>query len=482
MQIKRFEADDMNEALRLVKREFGQDAVILSAKEVTPSGILKAMRKKRIVVTAAMGTPTGPGSGHSDADPAFTGLLTSALKSEENFSADTPADIPSDTPTDRVSLSARPLVSDAPSSKKADSFSPFSAQVSVNTASPQAAQDLSVQAWQLVSTLRQYRKKETPPDDAARVQEKNTVPAVPLQAVWETPFFRMDRPQHRIAVVGPSGAGKSSMVAKLARYCQAVENKQIALVSLDRYRVGANGLLENTAKILNLSVVRAHGADDLLRTMEKFADVPVVLIDTPGMGGGDHVIQKEIGSLLKIAAPHEVHLVINATIRRRVMADILDRFAALDVNRLMLTHLDEYESRRDAVSDLYPTTQLSTVFCGTGVDLVDGLQFSGIGITPAGQSRFFPADTPVSPSASGGYPEAEEQYLAGRDSKVFHHPTCRFAKWGEGEDVSVFYTMAKAVDAGFSPCRRCCTVSEKRPATPKPSPSSGISRQYAAVF
>jgi flagellar biosynthesis protein FlhF len=38
MQIKRFEAEDMTEALRLVKRDFGDDAVILSAKEVRPGG------------------------------------------------------------------------------------------------------------------------------------------------------------------------------------------------------------------------------------------------------------------------------------------------------------------------------------------------------------------------------------------------------------------------------------------------------------
>jgi len=34
MQIKRFEAENMAEALKLVKQEFGSDAVILSAKSL----------------------------------------------------------------------------------------------------------------------------------------------------------------------------------------------------------------------------------------------------------------------------------------------------------------------------------------------------------------------------------------------------------------------------------------------------------------
>jgi flagellar biosynthesis GTPase FlhF len=57
MQIKRFEADDMTEALRLVKRECGDEAVILSAKEVRPGGFFSALRKKRVEITAATDYP-----------------------------------------------------------------------------------------------------------------------------------------------------------------------------------------------------------------------------------------------------------------------------------------------------------------------------------------------------------------------------------------------------------------------------------------
>ena len=34
MKIKRFEASNMAEALRMVRKEFGEDAVILSAKKI----------------------------------------------------------------------------------------------------------------------------------------------------------------------------------------------------------------------------------------------------------------------------------------------------------------------------------------------------------------------------------------------------------------------------------------------------------------
>ena len=88
MQIKRFEAADMTEALRLVKREFGDDAVILSAKEVRPGGFFSALRKKSVEITAATDYPVDKGGKRND----FSGLLSKHLNT--------------DAETDRVSLSS----------------------------------------------------------------------------------------------------------------------------------------------------------------------------------------------------------------------------------------------------------------------------------------------------------------------------------------------------------------------------------------
>ncbi len=46
MQIKRFEASEVREALRQVKKEFGPEAVILSIKHLTPRNGLKGLLKK----------------------------------------------------------------------------------------------------------------------------------------------------------------------------------------------------------------------------------------------------------------------------------------------------------------------------------------------------------------------------------------------------------------------------------------------------
>ena len=61
MQIKRFEARTMSEALKLVKDELGPEAVILSAcNRRSASGMLGCFKKPGVEVTAAGGGPLPP--------------------------------------------------------------------------------------------------------------------------------------------------------------------------------------------------------------------------------------------------------------------------------------------------------------------------------------------------------------------------------------------------------------------------------------
>lgn len=110
MQIKRFEAADMGEALRLVKREFGEEAVILSAKEIRPGGILGPLRKKRVEITAAADDPAA----NARREAPFYDVLSQRLKATEAI--------------DRVSLSVRPVVAaaaDSPPQTAAHFAEPF---------------------------------------------------------------------------------------------------------------------------------------------------------------------------------------------------------------------------------------------------------------------------------------------------------------------------------------------------------------------
>ncbi len=58
MLIKKFQAESMAEALKMVKAEFGLDAMILNSREYRRKGIMGLFRKPYVEVTASIGKTT----------------------------------------------------------------------------------------------------------------------------------------------------------------------------------------------------------------------------------------------------------------------------------------------------------------------------------------------------------------------------------------------------------------------------------------
>ena len=54
MKVKKYVAKSMPEAMNLIKKDLGKDAVILNSKEIKTGGIFGLFKKKNIEVIAAL--------------------------------------------------------------------------------------------------------------------------------------------------------------------------------------------------------------------------------------------------------------------------------------------------------------------------------------------------------------------------------------------------------------------------------------------
>jgi flagellar biosynthesis protein FlhF len=454
MQIKRFEADDMTEALRLVKREFGDDAVILSAKEMRPGGFFSSWRKKQVEITAAADYPQED----DEARHSFSEQLSQQLDTESE--------------NDRVSLSV-------PTHR-------FKSLHTVGPSLPHPYQPPHVSGAPLSTAGGREREQHRSTEPTPSVEVAQRPAAVGMDAVsWETmdshrraedtnnlttePFYRNRDAQQIIAFVGPHGAGKSTIVAKLARYCSTFENQRVGLISLDRFTMGSNSLLEKMAHIMDIPFAVARDGGDLQRVVDDYAGIDVILIDTPGMGGrpapsmGD-----DIRDLLRTARPDETHLVVNATVRQAVLDHAVETFSPMGIDRLLFTHMDEYDVDESIVR-MIETHRLPSSFYSDGVDLFDHLQE-----TTADRLRHFAGQTePAQDHAvanenrigNGMVRDSERhrnergrRFVANRNSELFHHPECKSVKRINVENITAFDSIEQALDEGFKPCRACCNV------------------------
>ena len=448
MQIKRFEAADMTEALRLVKREFGDEAVILSAKEVRPGGFFSSLRKKSVEITAATDYPAGEGGNSND----FSGLLSDHLNT--------------DAETDRVSLSSSPQPP-MPVARKFRSLSP--PQPASEERHPPVDGNRPLPVPGALSQGVRSGTGATRGGGAGHGSMTDAFGRVQGQAPIAAPFYRHPAGQKVIAVVGPCGAGKTSMVAKLAWHCQVVEKQPTGLISLDRFRIGANAILGKVARIMNLPLRVVHDAEQLRAAINDLADADVVLIDTPGMSGKDTAIMSEGGALLRLAGADETHLVVNATVRDEVAEACVATYAPLGVNRLLLTHVDEHSGAADGLRWV-EKFGLPSSFFGDGVDLADGFHEH---TAPGMAGATAPRDDDGGPvtllarkrgrtmsgSVKSDATSDSVHFVANRNSELFHHPACKSVKRINAENITAFSSIEQAMDEGFKPCRACCDIS-----------------------
>src|SRR5690606_6389638 len=97
------------------------------------------------------------------------------------------------------------------------------------------------------------------------------------------------------ALVGPTGVGKTTTVAKIAaQYAMRHGAGQVALITADVYRIGAQEQLRSFGQMLGVPVHVAHDRAALQDLLGLFGDRRLVLIDTAGVSQRD----SRVGQLL----------------------------------------------------------------------------------------------------------------------------------------------------------------------------------------
>jgi len=144
-----------------------------------------------------------------------------------------------------------------------------------------------------------------------------------------------------VALVGPTGVGKTTTVAKLAATFKLKQGKDVALITLDTYRIAAVDQLKTYAGILGVPLEIVTTPDEMAAAVERHKHRDGILIDTAGRSQRDNDRLTELAALVRAAQPHETHLVLSSTATQRVLLETVERFSAIHTDRIIFTKLDE---------------------------------------------------------------------------------------------------------------------------------------------
>lgn len=166
------------------------------------------------------------------------------------------------------------------------------------------------------------------------------------------------------AFVGPTGVGKTTTLAKLAAQAVLAHGRDsIALITTDRFRIGAQEQLRNYARILNIPLHVARDEQHLAELLPAVADRHLVLIDTAGMSPRDFQMMDLLKKMPVIDRRLKLLLVLSAQAQYSAMQDAITRFKAVPLAGMILTKLDETLSLGSALAAL---VQSGLPLCCTG--------------------------------------------------------------------------------------------------------------------
>jgi flagellar biosynthesis protein FlhF len=158
------------------------------------------------------------------------------------------------------------------------------------------------------------------------------------------PKKQKSRKTQVLAFIGPTGVGKTTTIAKLAGLCAMVEQKNVALITVDTYRIAAVEQLKTVGEIMNVPVKVVFTPEEIRDCLGELEDKDVVFLDTAGRSHKNTGQLTELISFLEQAQAEEVYLVLSGTSKTEDLFDIVQTFKPMRVTALILTKLDETSS------------------------------------------------------------------------------------------------------------------------------------------
>ena len=191
---------------------------------------------------------------------------------------------------------------------------------------------------------------------------------------------------HVVLIVGVNGTGKTTTVGKLASLARS-SGEQPLICAADTFRAAAVEQLEIWAARAGVDIVRAReGSDPAAVVFDaissgKARDRSPILVDTAGRLHTRVNLMSELEKIRRVAArevngaPHEVLIVLDATVGQNGLTQAREFMGAAGVNGVVLTKLDGTARGGVAVAIAHDL-KLPIRYVGVGEGIDDLVPFS----------------------------------------------------------------------------------------------------------
>lgn len=176
------------------------------------------------------------------------------------------------------------------------------------------------------------------------------------------------------ALVGPTGVGKTTTTAKLAaRVVMRHGSNQLALITTDGYRIGAQEQLRIYGRILGSMVHAVRDEADLGIAVNEFSGRRTVLIDTVGMSQRDQMVAEQVAMFGRMDRPVKRLLCLNSTSTLETLDEVVQAYRGSGLAGVVITKTDE-AARLGHVLDIVLRHRLPVYYVSTGQRVPEDLE------------------------------------------------------------------------------------------------------------
>ncbi|MDP6980476.1 MAG: flagellar biosynthesis protein FlhF [Myxococcota bacterium] len=369
MHIRRFEAATTAEAVRQIREELGDDALVLSVQKTRrkhgPFGLLsrpgvevtasvdREVRQGRPAMSSENSSATAlPGAealaAHAAAQPleGELRLLRAELRALRATREEDGNEI-------REELEAlRRVVLRRGGEKMVEALEGHAASLARAGFAARHAERIAARASGLAM-------------DASIPSEKTLLQGLVDELEANILIPRSDQAPPISFFVGAPGVGKTTTLAKIAAQ-EDERDDRVSLLTTDTFRIGAEDQLRTYADLLQVPFATAASPEVLAQRVEAF-EGSRILIDSAGRGRHDVEAMGDLIELRdRLGERAAVHLVLSAETKEADLRDQVRRYSALRPDDTIVTKVDESDDFTSMANVLLDQATPPLLWLGTG--------------------------------------------------------------------------------------------------------------------
>jgi len=384
MNIKRFFGKNSHEALSMVRRGLGEDAIIISNHMVNGGNEIMAYKEEEM---QAITTSQAEQPAQNDDIKGMTTLLSLINKKSRDQNLDkeainsTASAAEIDKPTNRMGKPIKASKHDKTNTKGVSPQLTIAETPEQHTSSQQVYDQQMADMLNEMREMRRVVESQLTTISWSNIQQRDAVKSKILNSLLNAGFSaslsrhlaeklpanlndvkstdwvktilakNMNSIENEtevldqggiFALIGPTGVGKTTTMAKMAaRYVMKHGTQNLGLITTDAYRVGGHEQLRIYGKILGVMVHAVKDEADLKIALNELKNKHTILIDTVGVSQRDQMVTEQTSMLSSTETHIKRLLCLNATSTGETLADVIKAYKGNGLDGCIITKLDE---------------------------------------------------------------------------------------------------------------------------------------------